>query len=254
MSIEITQAFERHQRVAFQFSGGRDSVAALYLLRRFWGLMTVYHLDSGDQFPETQQVFKAVAADYKKVTGQDFVVLHGDVQSVREKFGLASDLVPVDNMEVGRMVSGSPVKIINRYECCVRTLMLPMNQRMIADGITLLIRGQRDDDYVTPPRRSAQVADGFEFLYPIQSWNADQVDAFLTEHCLPVAPFYAAGLKGSPECMGCTAWWNDGRAGYMKQHHPQEHRMVMQKMSVIRDVVNQQYAFLNDWSHDGETQ
>jgi phosphoadenosine phosphosulfate reductase len=160
--------------------------------------------------------------------------------------GLASDLIPVDNLQFGRLVSGRTVKIVGRYECCARNLMLPMNDVMVERGITLLVRGQRDDEYATAPMRSGEVRGGFEVLYPIQSWNGDQVSQYLTDNGLPLAKFYERGARRAPECMGCTAWWDEGRAEYMRDHHPDAFDAYQAQMRVIRIEIDRQYAFLNN--------
>jgi 3'-phosphoadenosine 5'-phosphosulfate sulfotransferase (PAPS reductase)/FAD synthetase len=236
----LQSAFERHQRIAFQFSGGRDSTAALYLLRPLWSRLTVYHLDTGDQFPETRAVVDAVAREV------DIVLVQGDVAGVRREFGLPSDIVPVDNTDIGRMVSGRAVKLQSRYDCCIRSLMAPMHRRMREDGITLLVRGQRDDEYAAPPHRSGQSADGFEVLYPIQHWTGEQVSAYLKDNGLPLAQFYERGARRAPECMGCTAWWDEGRAAYMREHHPAAFDSYRANMKTIRIEIDRQYAMLDD--------
>ncbi|MBX3659199.1 MAG: phosphoadenosine phosphosulfate reductase family protein [Ramlibacter sp.] len=78
----MTDLFSRHKKVAFQFSGGRDSTAALYLMRPHWGQMTVYHLDAGDQFPETRKVVDAVERDVP------IVRLYSEVSELRSRHGL----------------------------------------------------------------------------------------------------------------------------------------------------------------------
>ena len=245
LSGPIEQAFNRHERVGLQFSGGRDSTATLYLLREYWPKMTIYHLDTGDQFPETRKVVQDVRRDLQAV-GCDLTIVQSDVFAVRKAHGLPSDLVPVDNHNfVGRQVSGATQPIQSRYECCARTLMAPLHDRIRADGITLLIRGQRDSEYVTPPFRSGEVADGLEFLYPIQSWTDGDVMAFIREHNLPVAPFYESGAKRAPECLGCTAWWDEGRSTYMKKHHPLEHRVLLDRLVLVRNAIAKQMQWLN---------
>lgn len=234
----IASAFARHQRVGFQISGGRDSTAALHRLRDYWDRMTVYHLDTGDQFPETRDVVR----ELEKLV--PIVRIQGNVQAVREQFGMPSDLVPVDNGDPGRLVSGREVKLQSRYECCARSLMLPMHARMKADGISLIVRGQRDDEYATPPKRSGDVAEGFEVLYPIQDWTADQVTAYLKGHNLPMAPFYQRGMSRAPECMRCTAWWDEGRIAYLRDWHPMAFHDVKGRLAVIRSEIDRQYSML----------
>lgn len=240
----VRWAMTRHKRIGFQFSGGRDSTAALYLLRPYWRQMTIYHLDTGDQFPATRAVVDRVEADLTS----DGVTLHriaSDVAAVRKQFGLPSDLVPVDNHAyVGRHVSGRDLQLQSRYECCTRALMHPMHQRMIADGVTLIVRGQRDDEYDRPPYRSGDIGEGFEFLYPIQNWKGEQVTAYLREHGLPLADYYDNGARRAPECMGCTAWWDEGRAAYMRNKYPEKHAVLVRSLAGIRAEIDRQYRFL----------
>ena len=62
---------------------------------------------------------------------------------------------------------------------------------------------------------------------------------------LPVAPYYAAGTRRAPECMGCTAWWDEGRSSYLSDHHPAEHAVFLQRMADIRSEVNRSMTWLN---------
>lgn len=238
----IEDAFRRHQRIGFQFSGGRDSWAAAWLLRPWWDRITFYHLDTADHFPETV----ASVQSFEIMLGRPVQRIHSDVHAVRREQGLASDVVPVDNTLVGRMVSGRTIRIISRYECCAMTLMLPMHRRMLADGITLIIRGQRDDEYAKPPKRSGDVEGPFEALYPIQHMTAKQVDELVARHDLPVPGFYASGMPHGSDCMGCTAWWGEGRAAFMRQHHPQAHEAYVQNMRVVRAEIDHQLAQLDE--------
>lgn len=240
----LSQIFARHTRVAFQFSGGRDSTAALYLLRPYWDRMTVYHVDTGDQFPELRAVVDHVLIDLAAAGAPSPVIIVSDVEAVRQREGFPSDLVPVDNVAFGRKVSGRDVKIISRYDCCWRALMQPMHQRMVADGITLIVRGQRDDEYAAPPLRSGDRADGFEVLYPIQNWTGEMVSAYLKENGLPLAPFYERGMRRAPECMGCTAWWDEGRAKYLRGYHPLAFARYMDRMTTVRSEIDRQYEFM----------
>jgi len=234
----------RHRgRVAFQFSGGRDSTAALYLMRDHWPEMRVYHLDTGDQFPELREVVAQVESDLA-AAGVLLERIVTDVHALREQHGYPSDLIPVDNTEFGQMVSGRPIRIQGRYDCCAQALMHPMHERMKADGITLLVRGQRDDEYADAPLRSGQSADGFEVFYPIEEWDAYAVTAYLEAHGLPVAPFYERGVRRAPECMGCTAWWDEGRVSYMRDHHPKEHAIAIRRLADIRREVNHALGWL----------
>lgn len=232
--------------IGFQFSGGRDSTAALYRLRDRWPLLRVYHVDTGDQFPEARAVVAQVEAELLKA-GVVMVRIETDVKAQRERDGYPSDLIPVDNTALGQMVSGRPLRIAGRFDCCATALMNPLHQRMVADGITLLIRGQRDDEYGGgAPTRDRTAIDGFEVHYPIQDWSSDQVQQYLEDNGLPVAPFYRAGMRRAPECMGCTAWWDEGRLEYMREHHPAARRVVVLKLAEISDAITTQFNQMED--------
>lgn len=232
----VESAFARHDRIGFQFSGGRDSTAALYLLRPYWDRMTVYHLDTGDQFPETRAVVEAVEAEM----GRSMTRITTDVVADRVKNGYPVDLVPVDNTDFGRKVSGQGLKLTGRYDCCWRNLMLPMHEKAMADGITLIVRGQRDDEYAVQPARSGDYRGGVEVLYPLQDWNAADVMRYLRDNSLPVAPFYDRGMRRAPECMGCTAWWDEGREQYLQDYHPAVAKIQIKRMEEISSAIQRQ--------------
>lgn len=241
----IVRTLNAHEGcVAFQFSGGRDSTAALYQLREHWPKLTVYHVDTGDQFPELREVVDVVERDLA-AAGVRLVRIETDVHALRIEHGYPSDLVPTENTPIGRMVSGRALPLQDRYACCARALMDPLHERMHADGMTLLIRGQRDAEYAAPPHRSGETADGFEVLYPIEAWTAYEVDAYLQKNGLPVAPFYAAGMRRAPECMGCTAWLDEGRAAYLRDRHPEQHAIFITTMATIRAEIDCSLSWLN---------
>lgn len=230
----VAAAFARHERIAFQFSGGRDSTAALYLLRAYWPRMAVYHVDTGDHFPETLQVVAQVTSDLQ-AAGVQLIRVFTDVPGARAEHGMPSDLVPAQNTPIGRLVSGRTVKLQGRFECCTRSLMSPLHERMRADAITLLVRGQRDEEYTTPPLRSGSLSGGFEVLYPIESWTSEHVMAYIEDHALPLARlFYDSGMHHGSDCMGCTAWWDEGRSAFLREHYPATHKVFIQNMTVIR--------------------
>lgn len=235
----MNEVLARHQKIGFQFSGGRDSLAALYALRDYWSDITVYHLDAGERFPETVAVVDRVSREVP-----NFVYIKGDLEKTERERGYPTDLLPArSNTILGKMHYGSKLSLIDRYECCYWSVMKPMHDRMIKDGVTLIIRGQRDSDYATPPLRSGSVENGIECYYPIQGWSDDQVLEYLNSIGVEPTPFYAEGLDTTPECMTCSGWWEDGRAKYLAKHHPEAHHKYIHKITLIKKEID---SHLND--------
>ena len=87
--------------------------------------------------------------------GGQFFRVHTDVKADRLEHGWPTDLLPAQNTPVGRMVSGRELRLQGRFDCCARSLMLPLHERMKHDGITLIVRGQRDEEYAAQPLRRA---------------------------------------------------------------------------------------------------
>lgn len=218
----------RHDKVAFELSGGRDSVAALYLMREYWPRITVYWLNTGDPMPETLEVIERVRREVPVVE------IDGEVHKVIARFGLPSDIVPVANTPLG--ISGcytDRLLVQDRYSCCARTIMQPMHDRVLADGNTLIVRGQKNSDAHKSQARSGYREGEVELLFPIEDWTPDQVDAFLIRVGAPVSRVYSE-LETTPDCLNCTAWWGDGRAGYLKKNHPEAYAHYMSGLAYIK--------------------
>lgn len=230
----IEEAVSRHEKIAFQFSGGRDSVAALYVMRPWWSCLTAYFLDSGDPFPETLAIVDRVSSELP------ITVVRSDVKRYHAEVAWPADVVPVDNTPIGQLVSGRAQTLTSRYQCCWDNKMRPLHQRMLDDGITLIVRGQREEDYARAPARSGDVDGGIELLFPIESWSTAEVNAYCRDNDLPMAPWYAEGASHGSDCMHCSAWLDDGRMPYLKKHHPQVYRAVRKRLGVIRAEIERQ--------------
>lgn len=220
-------------RTALQFSGGRDSLAMLLLLRPLWDQLTVYYCDAGDAYPETRALIARVRA-----TVPHFVQVEGHVLEVSENRGWATDVAAAGANWIGG------VRMIDRYECCFHSIMWPLHERMRADGMALLLRGQRDSDVPRSPVRHLEMVDGMTVGYPIGSWSAEQVERYILAHGWAVPPFYAAGANTASDCMHCTGWLEHNSIPYLEQHHPVVAAVVNARLRQIRIAVEPHYARL----------
>ncbi len=229
---------DRHHKIALQLSGGKDSLACLWLMKPYWDRLTVYWCNTGDAFPETIAVMEQIRAMVPH-----FVEIAGNQPAVIAQFGIPTDILPASATPMGVANGGVPMQ--DRYSCCLRSFMLPMHQRMLEDGITLIIRGQKNADALKGPLRSGDVDGGIEYLFPIEDWSARQVMDYLRQENAPIPRFYEV-LDEAPDCMTCSAWWEKGAAKYLKRYHGGAYQEVQARLETIRVVVDGSIAHFND--------
>jgi phosphoadenosine phosphosulfate reductase len=229
----------RHERIALQISGGRDSIACLYLLKPHWERITVYWCDTGAAYPETKSVISKLAEMVPR-----FVRIEGRQPQVIKQFGMPTDILPVSATPIGRLAGGTAPLMQDRYSCCALSMMLPTHERMVADGITLIIRGQKNADRLKSPVRSGDVIEGVEYLFPIQDWDARKVMRFLEDEGAPIPRFYEM-LSGTPDCMTCSAWWEEGAAKYLRRYHYAQYQENQARLDIINKAVGEHIAAFN---------
>lgn len=229
----------RHSKIALQVSGGRDSIACLYLLKPYWDQCVVYWLDTGAAFPETVSLMETIADMVP-----NFAVIEGRQPQVIKQFGFPTDVLPVSATPMGIAGSGKGIVMQDRYSCCARSIMLPMHQRMLDDGITLIIRGQKNADNLKSIVRSGETHDGIEYLFPIEDWDAKKVMTYLASEDAPIPRFYEM-LNTMPDCMDCSAYWEEGVAKYLRRYHHQQYLENQKRLDTISKAVGEHIAAFN---------
>ena len=237
--MDIDAVISKHAKIALQFSGGKDSLACLYLMKPHWERMTVYWLDTGSAYPETVALMNDVRALVPR-----FERIEGRQPAVIDAFGLPSDLVPVSATPVGGAVSGAALRIQDRYSCCIRSIIEPTHQRMLADGVTLIIRGQKNADRLKAPIKSGHIENGIEYFFPIEDWDDAKVMSFLREQNAPIPRFYEM-LNDAPDCLTCSAWWEKGEGAYRKRYHYQHYQEYQRRLEIIKEAVGNHIAAFN---------
>lgn len=210
------QGIDLYARPALQFSGGKDSLACLLLLKEA-GLLdrvTVYWLNTMDGCPETLDV-----VEWARGWVPHFVEIQHDARAWRRQFGDPTDVLPASAHTLGVAYGMGERQLVNRFDCCWHNLMVPMHQRMLDDGVDLVIRGTKLADTGKVPADGHQP--DYDLLLPLRDWSHAQVFEFLALRGAPVNGIYefAKGVS-APECLSCTAWWDDGKAAYLRARHP----------------------------------
>ena len=233
----------KHERIALSFSGGKDSLACVYLMRPAKDRITIYHMDTGDLLPEVKEIVEHVKGFWP-----NFVHILGDVNGWIKTNGMPTDLLPHGSHVIGRGMGEERTKLIPRYECCFSNLMWPIYERIKADGNTLVIRGTKTCDMTKLPADSGSNLDGVEVWLPIKDWSNDEVFSYLNSVGAPICRVYDH-VTNSPECARCSAWWGEKRAAYLKRFHPTLFEDYRSRMQMVAAEIE---APLRNFRHEME--
>lgn len=218
---DIESVLNRHERVAFQFSGGKDSTAMLLKLRPYWDRFTVYFCNSGDVLPETLELVET----FSKLL-PNFVEIAGRTHEVRAEFGLPTDVLPWTSAFGAHFCNVGTTRLMqDRVSCCFRSVMAPLHERMMEDQITLIIRGQKNADELKGRYTSADIVAGIEFLYPMEDLTDDDCFQIMRDNGIKIPRYYTEGLVHSGDCSTCTAWVSEENRGtYLKRYYPERYQ------------------------------
>jgi phosphoadenosine phosphosulfate reductase len=222
---------DNHKNVALQFSGGKDSLACVHLLRPFWERLTLYHIDTGDLLPEVREIVAEVEAIVPR-----FVRIETDSAQFMQSIGLPSDLVPTTSTAAGLLIGASKQRIIDRFDCCFHNIMKPMHERAIADGCTLVIRGTKRADFAKIPAEDGPTGLGYDLWLPLLEWSHEDVFAYLREVGAPICRVYEHRVN-APECATCPAWWSERRRDYLSKYHPALFKEYHRKLMDVADEI-----------------
>lgn len=222
----------KYKKPALHLSGGKDSLACLYLLKDQLENIVVYFLNTGDSCPETLAVIESV-----KPWIPNFVEVATDVKKWRDDYGYPSDLVPAKTHWIGVEYGLSAYKLVNRFDCCWNNRMKPMHDRMVSDGVDVVIRGTKVSDTGKVPAEGA--TEYYDVLLPIVNWSHKEVFSYLEKVGAPKNIVYDYFESSSaPECFGCTAWWGDGKAEYLKNLHPEQYTIYRADLFSIASSIS----------------
>ena len=231
---------------ALQFSGGKDSLACLYLLKPRWSEIVVVWLNSGAVLPEVVAYMEGI----KHMVPRFFEVKAK--QTVYER-GYPADMVPTRATPGGMLATGrwprdSTTPLFqSRFECCAGTIWQPLKKAMQEIGAKVVIRGQKLADPMRSPIAHGQTVDGIEYQFPLADWTDADVEGYLTEQrvstvsgsCMP---------NSSLDWWNCTAYLDESgpKLAYLKAHHPHKHRQVVQVLRALNRATKYESRVLED--------
>lgn len=199
--------------MALAFSGGKDSMACLHLLRET--LDCAIYVDTGVTYPETQALVEYASHLVP------FHIVQTDRAGQNAANGIPSDVVPIDWTRLGQEMTGpKPIMIQSYLQCCYENLARPLLEKAKALGVTHLVYGQRNEEDHKSPSRHGDLVEGITRLHPIEDWTTQQVFDYLALHM--TVPAHYQIRHSSLDCYDCTAYTKESqdRVAWTQQAHP----------------------------------
>ena len=223
---------------ALLFSGGKDSLACLYLNKHRWDSIFVVWLNTGAVDEQTYDY----VMKWKKALPH-FVELKSDQPANIAIYGWPTDVLPVNNTILGKEITGEEGPKMQSYlDCCATNIWFPIHFGLKGLGVTKAIKGQRNDDGKKSTSRDGDTRDGITFEMPIQDWTEEQVYDYLKSVGAELAPGYVAGEKTGRDCWDCTAYLGDNSTRIMNLPEEKK-REVLRRIGIIRASIEDQWRF-----------
>lgn len=234
------------EKAALQFSGGKDSLALLYLARPYLSQITVFFGDTGRVYPHVSRFVRDTCRDL----GAELVTVAPpqDLFAYHESHGLPSDIVPVDaSPEMARILPDKPRQLLQSpLTCCTAMLWRPMYDAIRARGFNIVLRGsKRCDPHVTAPHGFVDL-DGIEYRSPLWDWSHARVLDYLDGR--PMPDQYPA-IMDSMDCWPCTAFMGGkyaaAKLAYAREHYPDLWPEIKRRVDTVRETVARETATIN---------
>lgn len=229
------------QNTVLQFSGGKDSLCLLNVMKPYWNQLTVLWVNTGAAYPETIALMEKIRA-----TVPHFFELKTDQPESIARSGYPVDVVPIRYSVPGHAFEpGERIKTRPYMACCGENIWWPMEKHCRDNGFTTLIRGQRNDERMRTPIKSGHVQDGVTYLFPIEDFTEADVFQYLHDNDIEVPAHYAV-TKTSLDCWSCTAFLHEsGVHQWLKQEHPEKHRESQSRLREIKTAIQAEMAYLD---------
>lgn len=215
---------------ALAFSGGKDSLACLYLAPPD---VTLIWVNTGKAYPETLAIMEEVRKRYR------FCEVKTDRDGQNECNGIPSDIVPVNWTREGFLVTRIKRPLIQSYITChTANVFQPLTDAARYLGVRTLLWGVRATDPHWGAAQPGQMANGIRYEYPIWDWSDAQVLAFLKERMELPEHLYLTS-QSSLDCYDCTAYRAEskGRLDYTKKHHPELYEAYLRRKVVLDEAL-----------------
>ena len=237
-------------RTAVQFSGGKDSLAVLHLVRdRLDPDTIVYFGDSGIAYPHIAAFVKETCT----ALGLTLKVVRPPVsaRAFHAVRGLPADIVPVERsaeMQPYLPARREPL-LQSGLSCCSALLWQPLQNALVADGVRIVYRGSKMCDGQVGVGDGFVDANGVTYRSPIWIWSDDDVFAYLKQAGVKLPAHYAE-VNSSFDCYACTAWLNHtgvaDRLKWTRENCPELWPDIEERLRTVRATVAAEQSTLDD--------
>mgnify|MGYP000890043340 CR=1 FL=1 len=212
------------------FSGGKDSLALLYLLEPLWHDTTVLWCNPGAPYDETVEMM----AQVRRLVPH-FLEVRSDVFGFIDQRGWPADLAPAFAGSLAAVaLYGAKARYCSTLECCSANIWAPSMEAVKKLGATTVYRGQKRCDDLKSPVIDGQVIDGITYRFPLAGWTDRDVIEFLGDR-LPA--YYAAGETSSRDCWCCTGYLAHN-AQRIRSLSPERRAVVVPVLRDLSDMVS----------------
>jgi len=236
----LADVFARHTKVALMYSGGKDSLACLYLAKEYLDRVHVVWVDTQANFPEIEEAMAELHLP-------NLVRVMADQPTSIYTHGYPVDVAPINFTSNGQRYANqkTPMLLRNYMDCCSENIWVPAQNAIKELGVTAVIRGQRADESHGAPICSGYIEDGVEYILPIEHWSQQDVLSFLQAQGVNTAGRLEMA-HSSLDCWNCTAYCNSSkeRMAYMKIKHPDKYIHVVGLLKQIDNAVTEQMSGL----------
>ena len=222
-------------KLGLAFSGGKDSLACLLLNKERLHEITVFWVNAGKNYPETEKI-----VEFAKSISPNFIEVRSSQPQQNEQNGLPADVVPVDWTVFGQSQTCiKPIKIQSYIQCCYDNIAAPLMEAVKAYEITHLIRGQRLDEKHKSTAKNGDVVEGITFLHPIEDWTAFEVLSYISKHM--ELPRHYNLKHTSLDCFDCTAYQKDTKdvSLYREKNHPELHKQYLARKEKLDSAIRE---------------
>ena len=221
---------------ALHFSGGKDSLACLYLYKEKWNDMYVIWLNTGAAYPETMKYMEM----WKERLPHFIEVKTNQPAQVALK-GWPVDVLPVNNTLIGRAIMDDYAQPMQSYtDCCSENIWFPLHKATFDLGVKNVVKGQRIEDNRKSISRNGTVVDGMKYVMPIENWSTETVFQYLKEVGADMPGGYAVGEKTGRDCWDCTAYLDENKQR-IANLSPLRKEEMKRRLGIIKKAIDDQW-------------